>query len=215
MTSIWTLFEVRSVECCSCCSVSESFIMVMVGVWKDAVLSELSISRTAGIDGKSDNQMAIANNTSARPVTEFWQVWGWIQILVQLLMTELSIAGMALCGWMQLVGLARQVSSQRMIETNFSGKGSNRVNGLIFILPKLQNLIFIWVTLAQPTCQQLVFFPGMDLELMQNYLSTCLISYSVITYELAPYLNLGLETKEFSFSKFQELVEEIKQKFPF
>ena len=48
--------------------------MVMVGVWKDAVLSELSISRTAGIDGKSDNQMAIANNTSARPVTEFWQV---------------------------------------------------------------------------------------------------------------------------------------------
>lgn len=41
-----------------CCPISESFNAVMVVVWNDAVLNVLSISGTAGIDGKFDSGTA-------------------------------------------------------------------------------------------------------------------------------------------------------------
>ena len=37
------------------CPISESFNLVMVVVWNDVVLNDLSISRIAGIDGKFDS----------------------------------------------------------------------------------------------------------------------------------------------------------------
>lgn len=53
-----------------CCSISESFNVVMMAVWNDAVLNDLSISRTAGIDANLTVEQQISKNTSARP--ELW-----------------------------------------------------------------------------------------------------------------------------------------------
>ena len=44
--------------------------MVMRVVWNDAVLNDLSISRTAGIDANLTVEQQISKNTSARP--ELW-----------------------------------------------------------------------------------------------------------------------------------------------
>lgn len=89
---------------------------MVVVVWKDAVLSELSISRTAGIDGKSDNQMATANNTSAQPVRVLASVRLDTDISTTTDDRTLSSRDGFLC--MKVVGLARQVSSDRMIDRN-------------------------------------------------------------------------------------------------